>query len=653
MDLKQIYGWLANLRVARFLTLAVVYALGSVVGLWLCLQLRFDFNPPLDVVHWMGRVLLVAVALKLGLLYAFGQFEDSLSYFSTPDLGRVAGVCSCFTGFLVFGRLLPGGEALPPLSVSIMEGVVSCAFLCSTRLGIRFFREHLLAPQVRPVARVRRVGIFGAGDTGTALARDLLAKGWLGLRPVAFFDDHRRPGTRVHGIGVLGAPEAVLEASVVAKLDEVVIAMPTAVGARMREMVALLQKVGIPFRTIPSISQLVTGKVGVSQIRPVQIEDLLGRDVVAVGHDNVRAMLAGACVLVTGAGGSIGSELCRQIAGFAPRNLLMVERSEAALFVVEQELVGCGLGAGVVPLVADILDEQRMAEIFKRYRPTLVFHAAAHKHVPMMELQPAEAVRNNVFGTAEVARLSAVWGVERFVLISSDKAINPTNVMGATKRLAEKVLQSLQKRMAGRTRFVAVRFGNVLGSSGSVVPIFARQIAAGGPVTVTHPEVTRYFMTIPEAVSLVLQSAARAQGGEIFVLDMGNPVRIADLARQMVELSGLRPGADVEIVFTGLRPGEKLYEELSHRSEEVMPTDHPKILKMIVGGACNERVRPLLESLSAALGVVQPDEVKALLKRLVPEYTPQYSPQFPTRAEEPSAQVGDERAGRESSGVSK
>jgi len=336
--------------------------------------------------------------------------------------------------------------------------------------------------------------------------------------------------------------------------------MPSATARRVAEIVETLQRLQIKFSTVPSIYELTTGQAKVSQLRSVDIHDLLGREQVRLATDDIQHLLRERVVMVTGAGGSIGSELCRQIAGFSPRRLLLVEQSEVQLFQIEQDLIHSGCGKVIVPLVANILDQPRLDSIFQHHHPEVIFHAAAHKHVPMMETQPGEAVKNNALGTLRLAETCAKHPTDRFVLISSDKAINPTSVMGATKRLAEMCVQSLDVSQPGATRFMAVRFGNVLGSSGSVVPIFSKQIAAGGPVKVTHPEVTRYFMTIPEAVGLVLQSAAQGSGGEIFTLDMGKPVKILDLARQLIELSGFTPDQDIRIEFTGLRPGEKLFE---------------------------------------------------------------------------------------------
>jgi FlaA1/EpsC-like NDP-sugar epimerase len=338
--------------------------------------------------------------------------------------------------------------------------------------------------------------------------------------------------------------------------------------------------------------------------------------------ENIREILKGRVVMVSGAGGSIGSELCRQIVSFHPQRLLLLEQSEVQMFLIEQELIHAGHGSIVLPLVADVLDLPRMKHIYQRFQPEVVFHAAAHKHVPMMESQPSEAIKNNVFGTVQIAELAFAHGVARFVMISTDKAINPTSVMGATKRMAEIFLQALHASGNGQTKFMAVRFGNVLGSSGSVIPIFNQQIAAGGPVKVTHPEVTRYFMTIPEAVGLVLQSAAQGEGGEIFLLDMGKPVKILDLAKQLIELSGLRPQEDIEIEFIGLRPGEKLFEELSYKAENLSSTNHPKIMRLVSDPLPLKEVRAQLDELSINLHQVEPNQLKVLLKSCVPEYQP-------------------------------
>lgn len=612
MNLKPIW----RLLVLLCLYAGTLWAAGA-----LAIELRFDFlvPPEYEAYAWYWSAV---VMVKLLLLQRFGQFSGLLSYFSIPDFRRIVYAMGIAAGILLVARFfMPLELFAPPRGVILMDYVLSVGSLTLLRLGFRMVREGAL--NGRGHTHIRRVAVFGAGDVGAQLALELSNKRGLGLKPVAFFDDDpTKVGNSVHGVPVLGAPEAILEQKARLELDEAIIAMPSATARRVGEVVRLCHRVGLRCETVPSLSQLATGRVRVSQLREVDIEDLLGRDPVRLDTENIRVLLAAKTVLVTGAGGSIGSELCRQIAAFAPQRLLLVEQSEGQLFVVEQELIELGHAAMIVPLVADILDEARMTAILQRYRPAVIFHAAAHKHVPMMEAQPGEALKNNTLGTARLAELALAQGVDRFVLISTDKAINPTSVMGASKRLAEIFLQALHASAPERTRFMAVRFGNVLGSSGSVVPIFKRQIAAGGPVTVTHPEVTRYFMTIPEAVGLVLQSAALGSGGEIFVLDMGEPVRIVDLARQLIELSGLRPEEDIEIRFTGLRPGEKMFEEISHNQEHLTPTAHPKIRRFVTAPPPLPEVRVTLETFRARASQAESAELKELLKTAVPEYVP-------------------------------
>jgi FlaA1/EpsC-like NDP-sugar epimerase len=416
----------------------------------------------------------------------------------------------------------------------------------------------------------------------------------------------------------------LLDDSLDLELNEVIIAMPSAAAKRTAEVVKVLHQVQVPFRTVPSLYELTTGQAKVGQLRSVEIEDLLGRNPVHLETEEIRHILADNTIMVTGAGGTIGSELCRQIALYAPEKLLLIEQSEAQLFQVEQQLIELGMGDFIVPLVADVLDHRRMNYLFQQYAPKIIFHAAAHKHVPMMEVQPSEAIKNNTLATFQLAEMSVHNGVDRFIFISTDKAINPTNVMGATKRLAEICMLSLYASQPQRTKFVAVRFGNVLGSSGSVIPTFRKQIAAGGPVRVTHPDVTRYFMTIPEAAGLVLQSAAQGSGGEIFTLDMGKPVKIVDLARQLIELSGLVPDKDIRIEYVGLRPGEKLFEELSYAGENITPTGHPKIMRFVCEPLPLAHAHGLLQELVNSLDHSEPDLLKLALQKTVPEYQPQF-----------------------------
>ncbi len=607
----------------RFALLLVVYTVGLSATWWLAHLLRFDFNIPSPHREEILPNLLWALPVKLVLLFLAGQFSGLLSFFSLPDLRRLAfAMVVSSVAVLVVGRFA-GNPYVVPRGVVLIDFVLSLSTLGLIRVGFRLLRERYLSPQSRPQRRMRRVGIIGAGSAGASLARELLTKRGLGLSPVAFFDDDRKKWrSRVHDIPVVGPPESLLNPKLNLELEKAIIAMPSATAKRVGDVVKILQQAHLSFETVPALDQLATGQVRVSQLRQIEIQDLLGRDPVKLDTDNIREILHGKIVMVTGAGGSIGSELCRQIVSFHPQRLLLVEQSEVQIFIIEQELIQAGHGSIILPLVADVLDQPRMSYIFERFRPGVIFHAAAHKHVPMMESQPGEAIKNNVLGTAQVAELAVTHRADRFVLVSTDKAINPTSVMGATKRLAEIFIQALHAQNGGVTKLMAVRFGNVLGSSGSVIPIFNKQIAAGGPVKVTHPDVTRYFMTIPEAVGLVLQSAAQGEGGEIFVLDMGKPVKIVDLARQLIELSGLRPDEDIEIEFIGLRPGEKLFEELSHSAENVTPTNHPKIMRFVCKPSSLPQVRAQFQELNSSLHSAEPVQLKLALKKCVPEYQP-------------------------------
>jgi FlaA1/EpsC-like NDP-sugar epimerase len=507
--------------------------------------------------------------------------------------------------------------------VLLTDYMMSLAGVCVMRLCARFYRERLSVGWAGTHVPQQRIAIVGAGDAGASIAREFVGSPSRGFKPVMFFDDNpTKHGKLVHGVPVIGAPEQIERISPPPDITKVVIAMPSATTKRIREVVLLMTQRGYKVETLPSIEELASGRVTSTRIRPVEIQDLLGRDPVKLDAEAIRQLVAGKVVLVTGAGGSIGGELCRQIVALNPQRLIMVEQSEGALFLIEQELAEGGFGSVVLPIVADILNAERMEFVFSRYQPAIIFHAAAHKHVHMMERQPREAVRNNVTGTRHVSELAAKHRAEAFIFISTDKAINPTSVMGATKRLAEIQLQALHANGGRATKFMAVRFGNVLGSSGSVVPIFKRQIANGGPLTVTHPDVTRYFMTIPEAVALVLQSAVLGKGGEIFVLNMGKPVKIVDLARQMIVLSGLRVGEDIEIRFTGLKPGEKLFEELQHVDEEHAATDHPYVMRFVARSGANATVKADVEELEKNIYAIENNSVKERLRRLIPEYTP-------------------------------
>jgi FlaA1/EpsC-like NDP-sugar epimerase len=604
----------------RVLLLVVIYIGAIVVAHWLAYLIRFEFHPPFEEQTLFWRTMQWTLPVELFSLLVFGQFRSLLSYFSLPDARRIVLACGlvCVVSLAVW--YISKGQSAAPRSIIILGFVFDTAALGGVRLAFRILRERQKGSGWNNLP-VRRIVIIGAGDVGANLAKEMKLRRDLRMYPIAFFDDDRAKwNTHLHGVPVIGRPELLAEGKIFA--DEAIIAMPSASGRRIREVVQVFNEVHLRFETVPSMEQMVNGVVKASQIRAVQIEDLLGRERINLETERIRELVRDKVVVVTGAGGSIGSELCRQIATYGPSRLLLVDRCEVQMFQIEQELVDTALGSHVVPLVADILDCERMRGIFEQFRPQLVFHAAAHKHVPLMEHQPFEAFRNNTMGTKQMAKLSVEFGIERFVLISTDKAINPTNAMGATKRMAELYLQALQQHNGSQTRLMAVRFGNVLGSSGSVIPTFKKQIAAGGPVTVTHPDVTRYFMTVQEAVALVLQSATQGKGGEIFVLDMGKLVRIIDVARQLIELSGLKPEIDVEIRFTGLRPGEKLFEELNYTTENMVPTEHPKIMRFTGDPLAFEVLRQGLLNINERAARMDANQVKLEIQKLVPEYRP-------------------------------
>ena len=640
----------------RTLVLALIYAAIIGASFYLSYEVRFDFSVSASSQAERLRLVGWVVGIKLVALVLVRQLDSVLTYFSIPDLLRLVWGMAGASAVMLIPRVLSVSDLSPPRGVVLTDFLLCLGGLCLARLSTRLYRERITMGRGVVSAPQQRIIIIGAGDAGASLAKEFINAPSRGFKPVMFFDDDTaKHGKLVHGVRVIGAPERIATAEDIGDVAKAVIAMPMASAKRIREVVLLLTAQGIKVETLPSIEELTSGRVRVSRIRPVEVQDLLGRDPVDLDSVGIRKLVEGRVVLVTGAGGSIGGELCRQIAALNPRRLLMVEQAEGSLFNIEQELNDLGLGAIALPLIGDVLDRERMEFIFARHRPHVVFHAAAHKHVYLMERQPAEAIRNNVLGTRLLARVAAAQGVEAFVFISTDKAINPTSVMGATKRLAEIQLMAIaagQGTDGGgrtgedggrtmteggreeahkalnapltppartRTKFMAVRFGNVLGSSGSVIPIFKRQIANGGPVTVTHPDVTRYFMTIPEAVGLVLQSSVLGKGGEIFVLDMAQPVKIVDLARQMIELSGFKVGEDIEITFTGLKPGEKLFEELRHSSETHVPTEHPRIMRFTTMAPYSESG---VNELEQKLYLLETNELKRIIHRLVPEYTP-------------------------------
>jgi FlaA1/EpsC-like NDP-sugar epimerase len=612
------------IRLYKISIVILTYAVLAFVGLYFSYFLRFDGMTPKEYMLQFLTVVWGFVFIKVTCLMALGQSNVVLSYFSLVDLRSIL-IANAVSSSILFGSasVVCGGI---PRGVMVLDFLLFTGGMGLTRALMRYWSERYrtdLFKRSDSISETRPIAVFGAGDVGARVVRELLAKPSLRWKPVAFFDDDpTKWGQRLHGVPIVGKPELLRGSPWRELFRKIIVAAPSATPSRVGEIARIAADLGMTSDTLPALDQVVDGKVRISQLRPVRIDDLLRRPTVPLDHTSIYTGLRGKVVAVTGAGGSIGSELCRQILRAAPHRLLLIERSEGHLFQIEQELLELGGGSTVVPLIADINDLVRIREIFLRHRVDSIFHAAAHKHVPMMEAQPAEAIRNNTLGTANLARLAHEFGIAKFVLISTDKAINPTNVMGASKRLAEVFLQSFQAANPGPTRFMAVRFGNVLGSSGSVVPTFQKQIAAGGPVTVTHPEVTRYFMTIPEAVGLVLQAGALGGGGEIFVLDMGDPVKIVDLARQMIELSGYRPDHDIEIQFVGLRPGEKMFEEISHFKEKLSETAHPKIFRFVSNPLPLYSLEKYFDCLLPKLCSAEPGDLKLLLREMVPEYQP-------------------------------
>jgi FlaA1/EpsC-like NDP-sugar epimerase len=578
---------LGRSRFLQVLTDAAIVA----VSWFLAFELRFDHGLPVYYDTLLRRTILLVVVIKVAVFLLFGFHRRWWRYVSVRDMWSAARgvvVASLVADVTVYFAS-PVHNVRLPRSIAAMDLLITLSLIAGARLLARTVMER---PRYGVVARGKEVIVVGAGDAGRLIVQEMQRSRMLAYTPIGFIDDdERKRNTRILGVRVLGTmaelPRIVREY----KPDEMLIAIPSASGETRRIVVEAAQAGNIPVKTLPGLYELISGDLDLAgQIRPVQVEDVLGREQVEVDFESVASYLKGQTVLVTGAGGSIGSELCRQIARVGPTRLILVDNAETALFDIERELVDERDFTPAVPKLVDVRDRKAMKrEVFEKYKPTVVFHAAAYKHVPLMETHPLESVRNNVVGTRTVAELAAEFEVERFVLISTDKAVNPKTVMGQSKALCEWIVESFGHRRDVPTSFAAVRFGNVLNSSGSVIPTFRRQIERGGPVTVTHPEMTRFFMTIPEAVSLVVQAGAIGGRGQIFVLDMGEPVKIVDLAANMVRLSGHDPRMpgdasagprDVRIVFTGSRPGEKIHEELWGGDESVGETEHPKIKRL-------------------------------------------------------------------------
>ena len=598
--------------------LAVLHdVFASALAWYAAYLLRFNFAIPTEHFDYMCQTLIWVMPLQAIVFVSVGLYRGVWRFASVSDLKRILFAVGSAAVLLAALLFMLSTNVVVPRSVLILDPLLLMMMMGGSRFAYRAWKEHSMYGM--SLTQGEPVIVLGAGEAAIALVKDLArSRQW---RVVALLDDDKTMlGREVFGVKVAGIIQDLAEVSRRKQAQHVIIAMPSAHHERRRQAMELASRLGLDVLTVPAIDDLISGKVSISQIRKVDVEDLLGRDAVKLDNTGLDALIAGNCVLVSGAGGSIGSELCRQILKYKPRTLVCFDLSEYALYTLEQELSALKISINFVYLTGDVKNAQRVKVVLAEYQPTVVFHAAAYKHVPLMENgNVSEALTNNVIGTYTLAKACIDNGTAKFVLISTDKAVNPTNVMGASKRLAEMVCQGLQEKMG--TRFVIVRFGNVLGSSGSVIPKFREQIAHGGPITITHPDITRYFMSIPEATQLVMQAGLMGEGGEIFVLDMGEPVKIAALAADMIRLSGLQID-EIKIEYVGLRPGEKLYEELLADDEHTQATPHEK-LRIAMARPVNQFwVADLLTWINIMQGVSEA-QIKIELKSWVEEYIPQ------------------------------
>lgn len=569
-----------NVKLFYRRTCLIIYDIISIIlASYLAILARYEFHVdtiPKYFMHPIEMFLPVNIVLTLIIFYIFRLYSSLWAFAGETELQNI--VLSCLLSTFVEGIGVQFFKAADYQAVPrsyylfYMFFLVTCIF--ASRFSYRFFRS--LKHKQKNKKNLISVMVIGAGEAGNVIIKEIVNSNFSTMVIKCVIDDDKgKWGRYIQGIKVVGGRDKIVESADIYEVDEIIVALPSASRSEIKEILEICKDTNCKLRSLPGMYQLVNGEVNVSKLRDVEVEDLLGRDPISVDLDSILGYVQGKVVLVTGGGGSIGSELCRQIATHRPQRLVIVDIYENSVYDIQQELKQKYPDLDLVVLIASVRNTNRMNFIFSKYRPHIVYHAAAHKHVPLMEDSPTEAIKNNVFGTFKTAQAAAMSGVQRFVMISTDKAVNPTNIMGASKRICEMIIQTFDKHYD--TEFVAVRFGNVLGSNGSVIPLFRKQIAAGGPVTVTHPDIIRYFMTIPEAVSLVLQAGAYAKGGEIFVLDMGEPVKILTLAENLIKLSGYRVGEDIKIEFTGLRPGEKLYEELLMDEEGMKDTANKMI----------------------------------------------------------------------------
>ncbi len=613
----------------------IIFLTGS---LYLSHLIRFDFNIPVEFWHPLKRILPLILIIKILCFYYFDLYRGMWRYTSIIDLFNVIKASTISLLVIISFILFSTRFERFSRSVFIIDWCFTVLFISGLRLIVRFYFERFGKDEswtdsfhafiknafIKRKDKSKNLLIIGAGDCGEKIFREIRDNAGLLYNVVGFLDDNPvKAGKKIHGVSVLGNISNIKIFAEKTDADEALIAISSADAFQMQKIVKHCRESGLKFKTVPSYGELINGEVTINAIREVNYRDLLGREQIILDEKEIGAYLKRQTVLITGAGGSIGSELCRQVCRFQPESIVLYERAESPLYEIELELKKNFSHVKIIPLLADIMDIRQLEKTFEAFGPRVVFHAAAYKHVPMLELQPWKAMENNILGTENLVKTSKKFKIERFVFVSTDKAVRPVSVMGASKRMAEMLIENQNSSDSSDTRFMIVRFGNVAGSAGSVIPLFKKQIEDGGPVTVTHPDVTRYFMTIPEACQLVLQAGAMGCGGEIFVLNMGTPIKIYDMATDLIRLSGFEPGVDIKIEYIGLRPGEKLYEELITDDEGILPTGHKKI--MVLKGTEHNNLRLInekIKELTEFSDIQDKEKIRIKLQEILPEYKP-------------------------------
>ncbi|KXZ40581.1 NDP-sugar epimerase, includes UDP-GlcNAc-inverting 4,6-dehydratase FlaA1 and capsular polysaccharide biosynthesis protein EpsC [Alkalithermobacter thermoalcaliphilus JW-YL-7 = DSM 7308] len=605
-----------KIRVRQIILLGLDIILFNLAAI-ISLELIYNFDRSASYIAIFKQWSIVYTIVAVAIFYTFRCYKSLWRYASIEEMLSI--VISSITTMIIIYPIFK----LKKLDLSANFYIINTLIMIGLNGGLRFSYRLIRTLKTKHLLKKgTKVLVIGAGVAGTLVIKELFNNPQIKKIPVGIIDDDKEKlGRFIHGVEVLGDREKIKEIVEKKNIDEIIIAIPSVDKQEKRKIIQICKETKCKLKILPGVYEIIDGTVNIQSVRDVEIEDLLGRDPIKVNLKEISGYLKDQVVLVTGGGGSIGSELCRQIARFNPKKLLILDIYENNAYDIQQELIRKYQDKlNLKVIIASVRDKRRMEQIFTEYNPDIVFHAAAHKHVPLMEANPTEAIKNNVFGTLNVAELSDKYNVKRFVLISTDKAVNPTNIMGATKRIAEMIIQTLNKH--SKTEFVAVRFGNVLGSNGSVIPLFKKQIAEGGPVTITHPDITRYFMTIPEAVQLVIQAGAMAKGGEIFILDMGDPVKIVDLARDLIKLSGLEPNVDIEIKFTGLRPGEKLQEETARKDEAIFTTEYYEIF-IEKDSEVETDIKKLYTKIQMLESISNGDELELMdivIKNIIPNY---------------------------------